>query len=46
MRYVISQMDFPKKGSTGERLEPNPEILSVLHNAEEAENYLSTHKGH
>ena len=46
MRYVISQMEFPKKGSTGERLEPDPEVLSVIRNAEAADRYLKTHKEH
>ena len=46
MRYVISQMDFPKKGSTGVRLEPDPGILTVISNPAEAERYLATHKGH
>jgi len=46
MRYVISQMDFPKKGSTGERLTPDPDIVSVIGNPLEAEQYLSTHREH
>ena len=46
MRYVISQLEYDKKGSTGERLEVNPDIISVIRNAEDAERYLATHKGH
>mgnify|MGYP001812380489 CR=1 FL=1 len=46
MRYVLSRMDYPKKGTAVERLVPNPEILEVVHDATEAERYLATHKGH
>ncbi len=46
MRYVVSQMDYPKKGQTGERLEPDLEIVSVLTNLEEADRYLEAHQGH
>ena len=46
MRYVISQMDYPKKGSAVKRLDPDPKIISVLRNEEEADQYLATHKGH
>ena len=46
MRYVISQMDYPKKGSAAGRLEPDPDIVAVIRNAEDAERYLATHKGH
>ena len=46
MRYVISQMDYPKKGSAAKRLKPDPEIVDVIHNAQEAEEYLSTHAGY
>lgn len=43
MRYVVSQMDYPKKGTAAKRLEPDPEIVQVIRNAEEADQYLSTH---
>ena len=46
MRYVISQMDYPKKGSAASRLEPDSSIIEVLHDPVEAERYLATHKGH
>ena len=46
MRYVISQMDYAKKGTAASRLEPDSRIIEVLHNAAEAEQYLATHKGH
>ncbi|MGB5293199.1 MAG: polyphosphate kinase 2 [Lysobacterales bacterium] len=46
MRYVISQIDYPKKGSATERIVPDPDIVDVIHNAQEADRYLSTHKGH
>jgi polyphosphate kinase 2 len=46
MRYLVSQMDYPKKGSAAERLEPDPEIIEVLSNAEEVERYLESHKEH
>ena len=46
MRYVISQMEYPKKGTAASRLEPDPEIVAVIHNAEEADAYLSTHAGY
>ena len=29
MRYVISKIDFPEKGRTGETLTPNPEIVAI-----------------
>lgn len=45
MRYVVSQMDYPKKGSAAERLEPDPAIVEVLTNAEEVERYLASQKG-
>lgn len=32
MRYVLNSMDYPEKGSTGERLEPDPETVSILSN--------------
>jgi hypothetical protein len=46
MRFVVSQMDYPKKGSAAKRLEPDSKILEVIHNANEAEEYLSTHAGY
>ena len=46
MRYVISQMEYEKKGTAASRLEPNPEIVEVIHNAEEADAYLSSHAGY
>lgn len=46
MRYVISQMDYPKKGSAALRLEPDPAIVDVLHDAGTVERYLSTHIRH
>jgi polyphosphate kinase 2 len=46
MRHVLSQMDYPRKGSAAGRLEPDPAIVEVLHNADEAEKYLATHMGH
>lgn len=30
MRYLISIMDFPDRGMTGEMLEPNPDIISFV----------------
>ena len=30
MRYVVSQMEYPKKGSAAQRLEPDPEIVEVI----------------
>lgn len=30
MRYVISKVDFDEKGLTGERLTPNPDIVSII----------------
>ena len=30
MRYVLSQVDFAEKGATGERLSPNPEVVSLI----------------
>ena len=29
MRYLLNQMDYPKKGQTGERLDIKPEIISL-----------------
>lgn len=29
MRYVLNTLDFTNKGKTGERLEPDPEVVSV-----------------
>jgi polyphosphate kinase 2 len=29
MRYVLSQVDYPRKGETGVRLEPDPKIVQV-----------------
>lgn len=29
MRHVLHSLDYPEKGSTGERLKPNPEIVSI-----------------
>ena len=46
MRYVISQLDYPKKGTAAERLEPDPEIVEVISSAAEAEKYLSSHQKH
>ena len=46
MRYVVSQMDYPKKGSAVERIEPDSRIVDVIHNVEDAERYRSTHKEH
>ncbi len=46
MRYVISQIDYPKKGSAAKRIVPDADIVEVIHNAEDANRYLSTHKGH
>jgi polyphosphate kinase 2 len=46
MRYVLSQADYPKKGTAAERLEPDPAIVDVIHDEEEAERYLATHEGH
>ena len=46
MRYVISKMEYEKKGTAASRLEPNPEIVEVIHNAEEADAYLSSHAGY
>ena len=46
MRYVLSSIDYDKKGSAAERLEPDPEIVEVLTNAGEAEKYLVSHEGH
>lgn len=46
MRYVISQIDYAKKGSAAERIEPDSNIIDVLHNPGDADRYLSTHTGH
>ena len=46
MRYVVSQLDYPKKGSAADRLEPDPAIVEVIHNPEDADRYLSTHQLH
>jgi polyphosphate kinase 2 len=46
MRYVVSQIDYPKKGTAADRISPDADIVNVLHNAEEADRYLSTHKDH
>ncbi|MDH4019753.1 MAG: polyphosphate kinase 2 [Xanthomonadales bacterium] len=46
MRYVISQVDYPDKGAATRDLEPDPAIVTVIRNAEEAERYLSLHPGH
>ena len=46
MRYVLSSMEFAKKGSAAERLEPDASIIDVIHNTSEADAYLSTHKNH
>jgi len=46
MRYVVSQMNYPKKGSAAERVEPDSRIVDVLHNTEDANRYLSTHEEH
>jgi polyphosphate kinase 2 len=46
MRYVVSQMEYPKKGSAAERLEPNPEIIEVIKSADDADRYLSSHREH
>jgi polyphosphate kinase 2 len=46
MRYVLSRLDYPKKGSAAARLEPDPRIVEVISNKEEAERYLATHKEH
>jgi len=46
MRYVVSQLDYPKKGSAADRLEPDPGIVEVIHNKKDAEKYLSTHLEH
>jgi polyphosphate kinase 2 len=35
MRYVLNAIDYEKKGETGERLSPDPEIVSVLVSAGE-----------
>lgn len=32
MRYVLQSLPYPDKGSTGERLEPNDQIIQVLSN--------------
>ncbi len=29
MRHILNQIDYPDKGITGERLEPNPKIIKV-----------------
>ncbi len=46
MRYVVSQLDYPKKGSAAERLNPDPGIVEVIKNAEDANKYLSSHREH
>lgn len=46
MRYVLSQTDYPKKGTAVNRLEPDPAIIDVLHGVDEADRYLSTHRNH
>ena len=46
MRYVISQVDSPDKGAAASHLEPNPGIVTVINNREEADEYLSSHPGH
>ena len=46
MRYVISQLDYPDRGAATSNLEPDPEIVTVIQNIEEAETYLSSHPGH
>lgn len=46
MRYVLSQMDYPKKGTAEEQLEPNPDVIEVLHDRKEADRYLATHQNH
>ena len=46
MRYVISRMDYPKKGTAAMQVEPDPDIIQVLHNREDADRYLSTHRNH
>ncbi len=30
MRYVLSQMEFPEKGTTGERLTPDADVVTVV----------------
>lgn len=46
MRYVVSQMEYPKKGSAADRIEPDPGIVEVIHNVEDADSYLATHQEH
>ena len=29
MRYLLNKMDYPGKGETGERLEPNHDVVTV-----------------
>ena len=46
MRYVLSSMDYAKKGLAADRLEPDPSIIDVIHDTAEADAYLSTHVNH
>jgi hypothetical protein len=46
MRYVLSLMDYPGKGSAVECLKPKPELIRVLSSAAEADAYLSANLGH
>ena len=46
MRYVISQLDYLKKGSAVERITPDARIVEAIKNAQDAARYLSTHKKH
>jgi hypothetical protein len=39
-------MDYPKKGTAAMQVEPDPDIIQVLHNREDADRYLSTHRNH
>ena len=46
MRYVVSQMEYPKKGTAASRLDPDSEILQVIRGEAEADRYLATHEGY
>jgi polyphosphate kinase 2 len=46
MRYVLSLMDYPRKGSAVQSLEPDPELIHVLRSADEADAYLAASHGH
>jgi len=46
MRYVISQVDYPKKGTAIQRTDSDKGIVNVISNVDDANSYLAKHKGH